>query len=728
MAGGIGSAPFISGWLRSPSQVYSNIDTMRGAGHSVWHSFEFGLPAFVISANGHNFSYTGGTNSNVLVGKKLFPTSASYALTGGNILTLNITYSAGGEGRFPFNSQWLQSPSQIYKAINEGSMSQVARTIWDAWYFPGVSHVTMQAANGIYSLSGKAASLLDGHNIKPVTGTYLSKGYASNAPALTRLSLFGSPIGAVWSSNANPYPAYMPTLGSTFALTGNAATLTYTAKLVAANGAYGYVGGPNTQLGPPTITLLAGQGQYFTDKTIFILNGQQGFYFTANGNNTAYYAHNIKPVSGAYTYTGNAATLNSGQTMISAQGTYAYTGVAAKLLYGHDLTVANGIYSYIGYSTILDAGYTIYPAKGTFAYSGVNQSLSHGRDLTAAYGTYTYTGYTDSDVRTFELSAFKGSYAFAAQFVALLDAHIFPVGAGAYTYIGGSAVTAASHIVNAAMGAYTYTGNSATFTVLNFYDISASTGTYTYTGRAAGVLNDHIINLASHPFVYSGKAATILHASLISPTHGIYSLTGQNSILLHGRDVRPVPGTYAESSIAANLYKHSILNSATRAFVYTGKAQALLKEHFLTAVRGIYTYTGVAQSLRHNHKVLPISGHYTYTGGINTTIFRYKELIAASRGFVYSNPSPVKLLHQRHPLVAAQGAYTYTGYTSSYGKNSVLHPVMGHYILNGIAASKLYDRNLSASLGTYTYTGIPVLPRPITDSTVFVATYYEVVS
>jgi len=88
--------------------------------------------------------------------------------------------------------------------------------------------------------------------------------------------------------------------------------------------------------------------------------------------------------AGAYTYTGQAATLTIGRGLVCDAGAYTYSGQAATLTRGYSLPCATGAYTYVGNAATLDyvpgataVDYVLTCDTGVYSYVGVNAELTY---------------------------------------------------------------------------------------------------------------------------------------------------------------------------------------------------------------------------------------------------------------------------------------------------------------------------------------------------------------
>jgi hypothetical protein len=88
--------------------------------------------------------------------------------------------------------------------------------------------------------------------------------------------------------------------------------------------------------------------------------------------------------SGAYTYTGQAASLPVSHTLACDAGAYVYTGQDASFVLGHNLALDAGAYVYAGNDATLTyvpgattINYTLACDAGAYVYTGVDAALSY---------------------------------------------------------------------------------------------------------------------------------------------------------------------------------------------------------------------------------------------------------------------------------------------------------------------------------------------------------------
>ena len=182
--------------------------------------------------------------------------------------------------------------------------------------------------------------------------------------------------------------------------------------------------------------------------------------------------------AGAYTYTGQSASLSVAHSLSCAAGSYSYSGVATTLAVAHNLVCDAGAYTYSGISAALPVSRSLFCASGSYAYSGVAASLSVTHGLSCDAGSYSYTGVAAT--LTYIPGAGTVSY-------------VLDCAAGAYVYAGQAATLSVKHSLACATGSYDYIGNTATLNYLSGtatinYTLACTAGAYSYTGQSATLL------------------------------------------------------------------------------------------------------------------------------------------------------------------------------------------------------------------------------------------------
>lgn len=245
---------------------------------------------------------------------------------------------------------------------------------------------------------------------------------------------------------------------------------------------------------------------------------QRNIYVSVAGGQVDY---SLTCSAGAYTYTGQSASLSVAHSLSCAAGSYSYSGVATTLTVAHNLVCATGAYTYSGVSAALPVSRSLSCASGSYAYFGVSASLSVSHGLSCDAGSYTYAGvattltYIPGDGTVdYVLTCGAGAYAYTGQSVTLAVRHGLTCDAGAYSYYGVSASLQVAHGLTCDTGVYGYTGQSATLSVKR--NLACATGSYDYIGNTAtldylsGAASiNYVLICAAGAYTYAGQSATL---------------------------------------------------------------------------------------------------------------------------------------------------------------------------------------------------------------------------
>ncbi len=306
--------------------------------------------------------------------------------------------------------------------------------------------------------------------------------------------------------------------GSATGLVVNTATgLTAGRRLY--SGAEDYFDGGIAAIGIANVAPSAALAKALYENPYQLLRKQQRNIYV--GVSSGQVDYSLTCAAGAYTYTGQAATLSVNHSLTCSAGSYSYTGVAATLTVKHNLVCATGSYTYSGISAALSVKRFLSCASGSYAYSGVAATLSVNHGLSCSAGAYSYTGVAatltyipGAGTVSYVLSCAAGAYTYSGQSATLSVKHSLNCAAGSYAYSGVSASLQVAHRLTCAAGAYSYAGQSATLSVKR--SLACATGTYDYIGNTAA-LNylsgtatiSYTLSCDAGAYIYTGQSATL---------------------------------------------------------------------------------------------------------------------------------------------------------------------------------------------------------------------------
>lgn len=190
----------------------------------------------------------------------------------------------------------------------------------------------------------------------------------------------------------------------------------------------------------------------------------------------------------SFTLTGNAATITTQRSITAAQASFTLTGSAAGLTAQRLLTAAQASFTLTGNAAALNHGYALTAATGTFTLTGNAAGLTAQRLLTAAHGAFTLTGQdaalTYSAGTT--LVAATGTFTLTGNAAGLTAQRRITAAQASFTLTGNAAVLSRGYSLAAAGGSFTLTGQSANLTAQRL--LSAASGIFALSGQVASLL------------------------------------------------------------------------------------------------------------------------------------------------------------------------------------------------------------------------------------------------
>ena len=680
-------------------------------------------------------------------GSSIGPNAATNTGTG-----ISYTYSYSGTGLTSYG------PSAT-RPTNNGTYAVTATVSADGIYNGASSSATnftiakatptVSVTVGTYTYTGSSV----GPNASTNTGTGSTYTYsysgASYGPSVTRPTNAGtysvtSSVAADGNFNAassnetsfsinKAIPVVTVTVG-TYNYNGStqgpdAATNTGTGSSYT----YSYSGTGGTTYGP-SATKPTSVGSYLVTATL--ASSSDGNYNSANSSATSFSiglgVPIVTPTIGTYNYIAltpqgpNAAT----NTGTGSSYTFSYSGTSGTI-YGPSATRPINIGSYLVTVTVAANGnYTSTSSVATLFT--INDPGKTTPTVTVAVGTYTYTG-SSQGPNTATNTGTGNSYSYSYIGASYGPSATAPTNAGTYS------VTASV----LADGSYNSANSSATSFTINKLTptVSVTVGTYNYNGSAQGP--DAATNTgtaSSYTFSYSGAG---YGPTANRPTNaGTYSVTvsvGASS-----------DGNYNSANSNPNsftiLKAIPVVTPTVGSYTYNGSGQGpIAATNTGTGSSYTYSYTGVDYS----PSALPPTNAGTYSVTVS---------VAVDGNYNSTNSSPTlfTILRAAPVVTVSVGTYTYTGsaigpnaasntgtgssYTfsysgigsTSYGPSATMPTNVGDYAVtvtvagNGnfsVANSSATSFSIikatpivSPTIGTYTYTGLPIGPNAATNT------------
>jgi len=263
-------------------------------------------------------------------------------------------------------------------------------------------------------------------------------------------------------------------------------------------------------------------------KRVLTAGERTELYNSGSGRDYAYISgaggptYTLTGDAGAYTVTGQAASLLAARKLTTDAGSYAVTGRAASLLAGRKLLTDAGAYSVSGQDASLLASRLLATDAGSYAVSGQDPSLLVSRLLSADAGSYATTGQSATLLASRLLAAEAGVYTLTGRDATLV-----------YTPLGGATYTLAADA-----GSYTLSGAAVSLIVSRL--LSADAGAYSVSGQDAQLLFGRLLTADAGSYTVTGQAATLLVSRLLATNAGSYTVSGKTVTLVYSGAVVPV--------------------------------------------------------------------------------------------------------------------------------------------------------------------------------------------
>jgi hypothetical protein len=214
----------------------------------------------------------------------------------------------------------------------------------------------------------------------------------------------------------------------------------------------------------------------------------------------------------------------------AAPGSFALSGINAKLEYGHVVSAAPGSFALTGIAANLTENIaTLVTAAGVFTLTGTSATLLHGRRDNAQPGVFVITG--ENATLFFGVSeiASPGSFAITGINAQLEWGHVLAAGLGSFSLTGISASLMPSGLTVATPGKYTIGRISAN--LLHDSEEFAQPGIFVLTGQSAALEQPATLDATPATFVISGVPAVLGHGGVEFASRGSFVITGMPAVL-----------------------------------------------------------------------------------------------------------------------------------------------------------------------------------------------------
>jgi hypothetical protein len=248
---------------------------------------------------------------------------------------------------------------------------------------------------------------------------------------------------------------------------------------------------------------------------------------------------NISAGVGSYSVSGTTATLTytrTGPTLNAGIGSYIMTGTAAGLSISRMMVAGADSYRISGASAGLYSSRITGAGSGSYTIPGTAATLSFiglARTLTAASGLFFVVGPVGGKTLKKSLSLVSvspGLFAITGMVSGLLYSHVTLASSGSYTVTEIAATFLYNRVFTASPGPFIITGSAVDF--LNGTNLPAALGSFAVNGASTGLCRTHIFAVSDGTIAITGTAATLEETRGITASPGELTAPGTGAALL----------------------------------------------------------------------------------------------------------------------------------------------------------------------------------------------------
>lgn len=259
--------------------------------------------------------------------------------------------------------------------------------------------------------------------------------------------------------------------------------------------------------------------------------------------------------------------------------------VAVRELFNRSMTQTVGAFTLTGNAATLTkvSPKVMEGGRGAFTLTGNAATLKHNPKIDAETGSFTLDGKVVTLKHNVNLSAEKGTFALVGNNATLTKAaapKILIAGLGSFTFTGNPAGLSVGHHLDPIKGVFTLIGNPAALTETSAKEILPIVGTFNLSGNNVTLTQAYKFTGATGSFALTGNPANLLYKALLTAEKGTFSLTGN-----------PVALAISPAFIAER-----------GAFTLTGNAVGLARTNAIVVNVGEFSVTGPSVGLEYEQR------------------------------------------------------------------------------------------------------------------------------
>ena len=357
----------------------------------------------------------------------------------------------------------------------------------------------------------------------------------------------------------------------------------------------------------------------------YIASTAAGSFSSVGSDATLKQTHKLTSTPGVFVVSSAGASVYSAGTVwrvTAANGVFSLSGRDATLKQEHKLTAAAGVFSLAGPAISVIAGDYMGLANGAFALSGVGATLRYQHVLATAPGAFSVT--SGGNYLKVTLSLAPGAFALYGSDLTVVSGGVLAVGTGAFAVAGSPmAVVVGGVIMQPATGVFTLAGAEATFHVN--HALSPTTGAFNLSG--GGLAWETTVNLAAGAFVLVGSSGALKARHQLTSTVGAFTVSPQTAALTSKHELNAQQATYVVAPVAASPSRVRVTTVVPGVFTVASPGALAVRRHHLSGGAGGFTIFTRPAGLLEQHLLAAGPGDFAIQG---KTVYRYVPQGAAS--------------------------------------------------------------------------------------------------
>lgn len=312
--------------------------------------------------------------------------------------------------------------------------------------------------------------------------------------------------------------------------------------------------------------------------------------------------------SGSQTLTGNNATLSKvvNRTLLADPGAYTHTGQAASL--SHNAVLA--------------------AAVRAFSVSGVAADLRHAARLVAEKATYALTGRSAGVNKGYRVAANTGLFNDNGVAASIRQTAILVAESGARSITGNQAGVNRGSVLSSSPGVVSISGAAATIIASGSKAVTVDKGTFLCTTLPASLNRGFTLTAATGAFTANPIASGVRHTARLSADVGSVFSTGNGAVVRKGFYLDADYGSYSSTGSPALLPRTYRVAATKYGGQINGGDSTRRVSRLLTSSAGSFLYLGLDSSRIRNRPLLVSTGSLATSGSPAT--FRKTLILRAS--------------------------------------------------------------------------------------------------